>query len=244
MAWRAAVLPREHGLWGYAASAGLLGLLLSSDLSGALLLPAPLAAAALRQAGIASAREAGGMVRMLVALLALAILAASAWTTHTLVPDRPWPVWAIAAAIGGIVAGLPIPRRPWWFSALAAWPAACFAAAVATAGGATATAAAGAALALGLHLAAMVPLVRARTRGHHPWAGLAIEAHLVAVLVLSAAAGLAWVAPALPLLALLSLARCAWILWRPASRPSPARIGRGELAWSGVVALGIAWGTA
>lgn len=227
-------LPVEHGVWGLLAAAALVGLPLGSGLAGVPLLAAATVAVLLR----ARWRAAPAWRPGLVAGAAAAGLLVLAWA---MAPDAGFAGWLLAGAVPG-GAALAFRRRSAWASLLAACAFACLGAAVAAAGGAPAGWCVLAAAVLAVHLALLVPLVRAQVRPDPRWGRLAVDAH---VLALCGAAG-AWaagIAPSvIPLIFGIGLARCALLVDNRTSmsNSSPARIGAREMAWLPMVAGALA----
>lgn len=231
------VIPREHGVWGLLAGAALVGLPLGGDLSGLPLIGAGICAAMLRQAlSVRSAGRRRFVVAGLLACLAAGLVALTAVSAAA----TTW-MWWLAGAIGvGSICLAPIPGRPWWVSAIAGASAGLLAGAMATAGGAGRIAAAIAACALAGHLTAVVPLVRAQLRSDPRWTALAIELHVVALLLAVAAWSAGLVASGIPLVFGLGLARASLLVdKRTPMSSSPARIGSREMAWLLVLAAGV-----
>lgn len=226
-------MPAEHGVWGLIAGAALVGLPLGGDLAGLPLLVAALLAVLLRarcrQSLVAGAVLAAG---------ALALAAATA--TWVWADGRAWIGWAAASATMALLQAR-LPRRSLGSSLAAGAAFALLAGAVATAGGAPQAWAATAAVVLAVHLALLVPLVRAQLRPDPRWGRMALDAHILA-LCLAVGAWAAGLAPSvIPLIFGLGLARCAWLVDNRTSMSStPAGIGAREMAWLPVIAGGLA----
>lgn len=238
--WTSLVLPREHGIWGLLAGAALVGLPQAHDLAGLPLLGAALAGVVLRQAML-GAGCAGD--RALVLVFAILAAGGGVLATAVLAGERAWWPWLAAAAVTGAPMVVPVPGRPWWSSALGAVPAGLLAAALAVAGGAGAGTAAVVAAALAVHLVGAVPLVRAQTRGGPLWSGLAVEVHIIAVLLAVSGWAAGLIAWGIPAVFGLGLARAAFLAdKRTPMSSSPALIGARELAWLPVLAAGVHFG--
>jgi hypothetical protein len=238
--WRTLVMPREHGVWGLLAGAALVGLPLGSNLAGAPMLVAALAGVVLRQAGSVPAGTPGRKrVLGLAGVAAILGLAAGGLFAG----DRSWLPWLIAAIGVGFTCLRTPAGRPWWSSALGGVAAGLLAGAVAAAGGAgTALAAVGAG-ALAMHLVSSVPLVRAQTRGDLRWASLALELHVIALVVAVGGWSAGLFASGIPFVFALGLARATCILDKQIPMSVRlAHIGLRELAWLPVLAAGVVQG--
>jgi len=234
------LLPREHGIWGLLAGAALVGLPPGHDLAGLPLLGAALAGVVLRQACIG---KGASVARALVLVLAAASAAGCILATIWAAGDRSWEAWLIGAGCCGVPMLVPIPGRPWWGSALVALPTGLLAGAIAIAGGAPLATAGLAAIALAMHQISIVPLVRAQTRGGPLWSALAIDLHILALLIAIGLWASGWVGSGIPLVFALGLARTAWLVdKRTPMSISPMRIGATEMAWLLVLATGIHYG--
>ncbi len=238
--YRELLLPREHGVWGHLAGAALVGLPLGGNLAGLPLLVAGICGVLLRQAVLSGQP----WPRRLPVILLLATVASglTVWTWMS-ATDTAWAWWLGVAVLLGTPCLRPIPSRPWWGSALAAMPAGLLASAIASAGGAGALMSGLAGGCLAMHLIAIVPLVRAQTRSDPRWPPLAIELHIIMLLIAIGLWSTGFVALGIPLLFGLGLARTAWLVdKRTPVSASPASIGLREMAWLPVVAAGVAFG--
>jgi len=238
--WRSIIMPREHGVWGLLAAAALVGLPLGDHLAGLPLLTAALAAVLARQAATAEAGWRSAVVVVGASSLALGLLLLSA----VLAADTRWIPWLAAASLP---AGLGVwlsSRRSWFGSAAAGVAFAALAGAIATAGGSKTAVAAAAAAVLAGHLILIVPLVRAQTRKDPQWGRLAIELHVIALLLSVGCWAAGLLPPGIPLLFAFSLARAVLLVDKqtPMSSVTPARIGSQELIWMPVVAAAIVMG--
>jgi hypothetical protein len=236
-AWRAVALPAEHGAWGLLALAVIAGLAAAPSAAGTGLVIAALAGLVGRQA-LAAWRRPDLLPAAAVALLAAAVagaggIALTAWAAE----GRGWVIWLAAAGLIGLSHRAWGSGRTWWASALACAAFAALAGALAAAGGLDPRAAATLATILALHLAATVPLVRARIRAVPPWPRLALACQMAAV----ALAGAGWLSGLLPwpvtVLFGLALARVIAVLHLVVPMRDPAAVGRCEMLTGIVVAL-------
>lgn len=226
--WRA-WLPAEHGVWGLIAAASLVGLPLGGDVAGLPLIIAAVIAVLVR------ARCTGG-IAVVACVPAVLLILMCMTLTWVMADGRAWHGWAAAAALTALVPPL-LPRRSAWSSVVAGFAFALLAAAAAVAGGAPTGWAVVAAGVLVMHLALMVPLVRAQVRPDPRWGRLALDGHVAACCLSSGLWASGLLPSVIPLLFAFGLARCAlFVDKRTPMSCSPARIGARELAWLPVVA--------
>lgn len=238
---RRIVLPAEHGVWGLAAGAAIVGLALSSQLAGSGLILAAVAAVILRQGALSMAQPGRRMAGTVVVAGSLAAAICGILVVSTAAPGQAWVGWSAAAVAMGLPALLPV-RRHWLLSAASGVSFALLAGGVASAGGAPASWCVAAASALGGHFIAMVPLVRAQTRTDPAWASLALDVH-VGLLLAAVGCWAAHLLPSgIPLIFALGLARCVMVVDKRTtmSAKQAALIGTRELAWLPVLAACLA----
>jgi hypothetical protein len=253
-AWKSVAMPVEHGGWGFLAEPVALGLAIAPSAAGACLalafLAAFLARHPLRLIWLDRRRDARHprtvlAERFLLGYASLAALLVAAGLAAAAAPF--WPALAAAAplALGALALDARGRSRDALAEALGALALSSAVAAIALAGGAVPALAWGAWALLAARAVVSILYVRARIRldrGLPAGPGIALLAHLAALVIALGLATSAWAPWLAPFAFLLLLARAVWGLRDGRARIRPQALGFQELGYGLMTLVALAVG--